>query len=501
VTDLVLSSSRVARSFEPLSLVNPVELPMTLSRSCGAGLLIFLIHFGYVSSTHAAEVTPPRSPEHYEHLAHEIFAELIGINSTHAVGSAKAAAALAARFKTAGFPDQDVFVGGPQPDKMNIVVRLHGRGKAKPVLFNAHLDVVEAIRETWSVEPFVLTEKDGFYYGRGTIDIKNEVAILATNLIRLKEENFKPDGDIILVFNTDEEAGGDANGVDWLLKEHRPLVDAALVINQDAGGGEAFNGELLWNTIQTAEKVYATYSLTAYGAGGHSSLPPRDNAILRLAQALTRLGNYQFPVRLSETTRGYLEAAAGRVGGERESAIRTLLRDPSNLNALELLRDTPIVNAQLHSTCPVTLFQGGQSESALPMRAKATIQCRLLPDENPTEVLATLARVIDDPQVEINVVWAPTPSATAAIDKVVFTKVAKVTDEMWPGIKVVPAMSAGASDNVYWRRAGLETFGVCGTFVDTTDIRAHGKDERVAVDAFYHSLEFSYRLMESLSTR
>jgi acetylornithine deacetylase/succinyl-diaminopimelate desuccinylase-like protein len=474
---------------------------MSLSRICRAGWLMFLSNCVFISMTQAAAFVPPRSPEHYEQMAHEIFAELVGTNSTHAVGSAKAAAALAARFKAAGFPDQDVFVGGPQPDKMNIVVRFHGRSKAKPVLFNAHLDVVEAIRETWSVEPFVLTEKDGFYYGRGTIDIKNEVAILATNLIRLKAEGFKPDGDIILVFNTDEEAGGDANGVDWLLKEQRPLVDAALVINHDAGGGEAFNGELLWNTIQTAEKVYATYSLTTYGAGGHSSLPPRDNAILRLAQALNRLGNYQFPVRLSETTRGYLQAVAGRVGPERAAAIRTLLSDPSSVNALELLRDTPIVNAQLHSTCPVTLFQGGQSESALPMRAKATIQCRLLPDENPTEVLATLTRVIDDPQVEINVVWAPTPSTTAAIDKVVFAKVAKVTDEMWPGIKVVPTMSSGASDNVYWRRAGLETFGVCGTFVDTTDIRAHGKDERVAVVAFYRSLEFSYRLMKSLSTR
>jgi acetylornithine deacetylase/succinyl-diaminopimelate desuccinylase-like protein len=360
--------------------------------------------------------------------------------------------------------------------------------------------VVEAIRETWSVDPFVLTEKDGFYYGRGTIDIKDEVAILAANLIRLKQEGFKPDGDIILAFNTDEEAGGDANGVDWLLKEHRPLVEAALVINHDAGGGEALNGELLWNTLQTAEKMYATYTLTAYGTGGHSSLPPRDNAIARVAQALTRLSAYQFPVRLSETTRGYLTAVAGRVGGERAAAIRAVLQNPSDPAALELLRDTPVVNAQLHSTCPVTLFQGGQSESALPIRAKATIQCRLLPDEKPAEVLATLNRVIDDPQIEIGVVWEPVPGATAGIDPAVFKKVEQVTDEMWPGLKVVPTMSSGASDNVYWRGAGLKTYGVSGTFTDTADIRAHGKDERVGVQAFYQSLEFSYLLMKSLST-
>src|ERR1700694_3221716 len=231
----------------------------------------------------------PRSPAQSDQLARALFAQLVGINTTHAKGSAEAAEALAARFKAAGFPDADVFVGGPRPDKMNVVVRLRGRGKGKPVLFNAHLDVVEAIRATWSVEPFELTEKDGFFYGRGTIDIKDEVAVLAANLIRLKQEGFKPSRDIILAFNADEEAGGDANGVEWLLKNQRALVDAGLVINHDAGNGEVLNGERLWNTIQTAEKVYATYSLTAYGTGGHSSLPPRDNAIFRLSRSLTRL--------------------------------------------------------------------------------------------------------------------------------------------------------------------------------------------------------------------
>jgi acetylornithine deacetylase/succinyl-diaminopimelate desuccinylase-like protein len=441
----------------------------------------------------------PRSPTQYDQLARAVFAQLVGMNTTHAKGSAEAAEALAARFKAAGFPDGDVFVGGPRPDKMNIVVRLHGRGKLKPVLFNAHLDVVEASRETWSVEPFELTEKDGFFYGRGTIDIKNEVAILAANLIRLKQEGFKPDRDIILVFNTDEEAGGDANGVDWLLKNQRALVDAGLVINHDAGNGEMLDGQRLWNTIQTAEKVYATYSLTAHGTGGHSSLPPRDNAIFRLARALTRLGDYQFPVQISETTRIYLEAVANRVGGERATAIRAVLKDPSDSAALDSLRDVPVINAQLHSTCPATVVQAGQSESALPIRAKATIQCRLLPGTNPDEAIATLRRVIDDPTIEIGVIWAPVASATAVLDKAVVAKVEKVTNEMWRGVKVVPVMSSGASDNVYWRGAGLPSFGVNGTFIDVSDVRYHGKDERVGVTAFYEGLEFSYRLMKALA--
>jgi acetylornithine deacetylase/succinyl-diaminopimelate desuccinylase-like protein len=441
----------------------------------------------------------PRSPAQYDQLARAVFAQLVGMNTTHAKGSAEAAEALAARFKAAGFADGDVFVGGPSPDKMNIVVRLRGHGKGKPVLFNAHLDVVEAIRETWSVEPFELTEKDGFFYGRGTIDIKDEVAVLTADLIRLKQEGFKPSRDIIVVFNTDEEAGGDANGVDWLLKNQHALVDAGLVINQDAGNGEALNGERLWNTIQTAEKVYATYSLTAYGTGGHSSLPPRDNAISRLAHALARLGDYQFPVQISETTRIYLEAVANRVGGERAAQIRAVLKDPTDSAAVDALRDVPVINAQLHSTCPATVEQGGQSESALPIRAKATIQCRLLPGSNPDEVMATLKRVINDPTIEIGVIWAPVASAPAVLDKAVVAKVEKVTNEMWPGVKVVPVMSAGASDNVYWRGGGLPSFGVSGTFVDVSDLRAHGKDERVGVNAFYESLEFSYRLMKVLA--
>jgi len=463
-------------------------------RTAAVGVLLSLL-----VAAPALAVPAPRSPAASEALAREIFAEIIGTNTTHAIGSAKAADALAARFLAGGFPAADVYVGGPRPDKMNIVVRLRGKGKGKPVLFNAHLDVVEAIRETWSLDPFVLTEKDGFFYGRGTVDVKNEVAILTANLIRLKKEGYTPDRDIILFFNTDEETGGDANGADWMLKEHRPLIEAGLVINHDAGKGQALHGEKLWNTIQTAEKVYATYSLTTAGAGGHSSLPPRDNAIARLARALAKLDAYQFPVRFSDTTRQYLEAASGRVGAETGAAARALLANPADVAALEKLRDAPVFNAQAHSTCPVTLVQGGQSESALPMRAKATIQFRLLPDENTDAVLATLRRVIDDPAVEVGVVTEPNPSPAATLDKAVVAKVEQITSEMWPGVKVVPVMSSGASDNVFFRRAGLPTFGVSGTFVEESDLRAHGRDERVGVNEFYESLEFSYRLIRSLA--
>jgi acetylornithine deacetylase/succinyl-diaminopimelate desuccinylase-like protein len=459
-----------------------------------AGLLC-----GAALAAAAPPAATPRSPAEYEQLARAVFAELVGLDTTHAVGSAKAAEALAARFRAAGFPAADVYVGGPKPDKQNVVVRLRGRGQGRPVLFNAHLDVVEAVRATWSVEPFALTERDGFFYGRGTVDVKNEVALLTANLLRLKREGYRPDRDVILFFNADEEAGGDANGVEWMLAEHPALIDAGLVINQDAGKGQSLDGARLWNTIQTAEKVYATYTLTTTGSGGHSSLPTRDNAIARLARALARLDAYQFPVRLSETTRRYLEAMRARVPAARAAAIDALLANPADAGALEVLRDAPVLNAQLHSTCPATLVAGGQSESALPMRAQATIQCRLLPDEQPDEVLAALKRIIADPTVEVAVLWAPVPSPAAALDPAVLSKVERVSGEMWPGLTVVPVMSSGASDNVYFRRAGLETFGVSGTVVDDADMRAHGRDERVGVAAFYESLEFSYRLIKALA--
>ncbi len=447
----------------------------------------------------AAPAATPRSPADSEALAREILAELVGLDTTHAVGSAKAAEALAARFRAAGFPAADVYVGGPKPDKMNIVVRLHGKGGGKPVLFNAHLDVVEAVRDTWTVEPFRLTEKDGYFYGRGTQDVKEEVAILSANLLRLKREGWTPDRDVILFFNADEEAGGDANGVEWMLANHRPLVDAGLVINQDAGHAHAQGGKVLWNSIQTSEKMYATYTLATTGSGGHSSLPTRDNAIGRLGRALARLDAYQFPVRLGETTRRYLEASRGHVPPDEAAAIDAILKNPADAAALERLREVPALNAQLHSTCPATLVQGGQSESALPMRAQATIQCRLLPDEPPAEVLATFRRLIDDPGVTIAVEWAPVPTPEARLDPAVVATVEKVTAGMWPGAGVVPVMSSGASDNVYFRGAGLETFGVSGTAIEEGDSRAHGRDERVGVAAFYESLEFSYRLIRALA--
>jgi len=462
-----------------------------------AALIALLLPLSVATSATASR---PASPSEYQQYARSTFADLVSIDTTHAKGSARAVEALVARFRAAGFADSDIWVGGPAADKMNIVVRLHGRGTRQPVLFNAHLDVVEAVRETWSVEPFQLTERDGWFYGRGSIDVKNEVAIITTNLIRLKQEGYVPDGDIIAFFNTDEEAGGDANGVEWMVAEHRDVINAGLVINDDAGKMLSLNGKPLWNTIQTSEKAYATYELVATGSGGHSSLPRRDNAIGRLARALTKLDAYQFPVRLGETSRGYLEAMQSRATSLESAAITRLLKNPADDAAMEALRDNPVINAQLHTTCPATLVSGGQSESALPMTAVATLQCRLLPDEKPEVMLATLRRVIDDPLITVKATWGPLSSPAESLDPAVTAIVERLTQEFWPTAGVVPFMSQGASDNVYFRRGGFRTFGISGTMFDEADMRQHGRDERVGVAAFYDSLEFNYRLMRALSS-
>ncbi len=452
-----------------------------------------------VSGTRADGLPHPASPPVDRAYAHDLLSDLISIDTTHAAGSAGAVALLEQRFRAAGFGDAEIWIGGPRPDKLNIVVRLKGRTAAPAVLFNAHLDVVEAVKQTWSVEPFKLTEKDGWYYGRGAIDVKNEVAIITTNLIRIKREGMIPERDVIAFFNTDEEAGGDANGVEWMVNEHRDIIDAGLVINDDAGKMLSLNGRPLWNTIQTSEKAYATYEVSATGLGGHSSLPRPDNAIARLSRALVRLDDYQFPVRIGETSRRYLLAMRERASSTEARAIDRILSNPNDSSALTVLRENPVLNAQLHSTCPMTLISGGQSESALPIRAVATLQCRLLPDEQPENVLATLAHVVDDASITIKSTWGPLASPAQPLDGRLMQLVERLTREFWDGAPVVPFMSQGASDNVYFRRAGFNTFGVSGTVFDEADMRQHGSDERIGVSAFYDSLEFNYQLMRGLA--
>lgn len=443
----------------------------------------------------AADVLPPAA---HQRLAREIFQQLIEIDTTPTYGSTPAAEALAARFRAAGFPEADVQVVGPKPIKQNVVVRYRGSGKRKPVLVIGHLDVVEAARDAWTVDPFKLTEKDGYFYGRGTSDMKDKVAAVAANLLRLKSEGYVPDRDLIVAFTADEEIGDD-NGPEWLLNNRGDLIDAEFVVNAESGRADMQNGRRTQLQIQTSEKIYATYQLTVNHRGGHSSVPERDNAIYRLAEGLGRLARHDFPMRLDETRRAFFENAAPRTEGQRGADMLAILRSPPDAEAVRRLTEVPHLNARMRTTCVATMLQAGHQENALPVRAQATVQCRLLPDEALEAVPQMLADVVADPQIEVSVTYAPHAAPASPVSPEITKTVGRIVKKMWPGVAVFPSMGVGASDNIYFRRAGIPTYGINGMFGDVDDVRAHGRDERIGVQQFYEGVEFNYRLLKALT--
>jgi acetylornithine deacetylase/succinyl-diaminopimelate desuccinylase-like protein len=448
-----------------------------------------------------AQTAAPRPPQKFEALARDILSELIAINSTHARGTTVAAKAVAARALAAGFPPADVAVLAPNdhPEAGNVVVRLRGRTSDRPVLYICHLDVVEARREDWTFDPFRLTEQEGWLYGRGTIDMKGQDAAVLASLIRLKQEGVAPAHDIIAAFTADEEAGGDANGVAWLVKEHRDLVNAALVVNPDGGEAALKQGRKLYIAVQTSEKMFLTFSLETTDKGGHSSRPTADNPIYRLASGLDRLAKLRFPVHLTETTRLYFERRAGIERGQSQSDMRAILRVPPEPGAVERLSSVVETNIQLRTTCTTTMIDGGHAENALPQRARATVQCRVIPGESVDSVAAAIRAAVADPKIVVSVLTPARPAPDSPPAPAILTMVEGVTHSMWPGVAVLPEMSPGASDSIYTRAAGLPSYGIDGMFDDLDDARAHGRDERIGATAFAEELEFTYRLMRAMS--
>ncbi|HEV7485062.1 MAG TPA: M20/M25/M40 family metallo-hydrolase [Thermoanaerobaculia bacterium] len=448
----------------------------------------------------SASAAPPPLDAKTKQLAFDIYKQLVEINTTNSVGNnTTAAEAMAARLKAAGFPAADVQVLTPaNPKKGNLVGRLHGTGKEKPLLLLAHLDVVEAKREDWSMDPFVLTEQDGYYYGRGTSDDKAMASIWIATLIRLKQENFVPNRDIIVALTSDEETGGEFNGVDWLLKEHRPLIDAAFALNE-GGSGRLKDGRRLYNGVGASEKVYVTFGLETHNKGGHSSAPRKDNAIYQLANGLVHLETYEFPVVLNEVTRTYFERMSKIEEGQTAADMKAVANGDAAAAAARL-SETPAYNNQLRTTCVATRLEGGHADNALPQMAKATVNCRVLPGESADAVRDTIANVLNDPGIEITWIDKPKPSAPSPLTPSVMKPIADVTNEFWPGTPVMPLMAAGASDGLYLRNAGIPTYGVSGLFGELTDSRAHGKDERVRIDSFYDSVQFLYVLVKRLAS-
>jgi acetylornithine deacetylase/succinyl-diaminopimelate desuccinylase-like protein len=438
-----------------------------------------------------------RSPD--ERAARALFAELIGINSTHDHGSTTLAArAVARRLVAAGFPANDVVIAGPHPARQNLVARLHGTGARPPILLLAHLDVVEARREDWSLDPFTLTEKDGYFYGRGTSDIKDMATIYAQTMIALKRDRVPLDRDVILALTADEE-GGDDNGVRWLLANRRPLIEAAYVINGDGGDPLERDGKVYARNVQASEKVYMDLRLEVHNPGGHSSLPVKDNAIYRLAAALTRVGAYEFPARLNEVTRAYFTRAAAAAPDTIAARMRMVGESGDTTAMRRLSAGSAWFNAVLRTTCVATRLEGGHAYNALPQLAAANVNCRMLPDERPEEVVETIRRLVADTAVQVTVFSEPKPSPPSPLVPEVLEPVDSITAAMWPGAAVVPSMETGATDGLFFRNAGIPVYGVSGVPLEEDDIRAHGQDERIRVDAFYQGLEFTMRLVRALA--
>lgn len=462
--------------------------PRFLSTALAIGLLASF-------SAAAAEVTP------HQKLGREIFRELIETDTKHSTGdTTRAAEALARRFREAGFPEADVQVIGPNPRNKNLVVRYRGTGAQPPVVLLAHLDVVEAKRGDWSLDPFKFTEQDGFFYGRGTSDNKDGAAALSAALLRLRQENFQPNRDLILALTAGEEAASDYNGVEWLLKNHRELVNGSVCLNADSGGVEKRHGKLRSYSVQAAEKVYLSFRLEAKSPGGHSSLPTKDNPIYRLADALGRLSRYEFPARLNEITRGYFEKMSAIETAETAADMKAVLANPPDPAALKRLSTMPVYNALLRTTATVTLIEGGHAEGALPQTARATVNCRLLPGESPKDVEEMLRRVLADDQIAMTVIEPPQASPASPLTPEILLAVERAKEKVWPGVAIVPVMETGATDGLFFRQSGIRTYGISGTAGDIDDIRAHGKDERVAVKDFHAGLEFEYQLIRAIAT-
>jgi acetylornithine deacetylase/succinyl-diaminopimelate desuccinylase-like protein len=434
-----------------------------------------------------------------DQLARDLFEQLININTDSTHGTTVAAEAVVARLKAAGFSERDIAVASGNPRKQNVVVRIHGSGARRPVLFLGHLDVVDARREDWSFDPFQFREADGWFYGRGTSDIKADDALLLANFIRLKQENYRPDRDLILALTADEETGDD-NGVAWLIKNRRELIDAGYALNCDAGGGEIKNGRRLLMSMQVAEKTYISFRLEVRNKGGHSSRPVKDNAIYHLSQGLARLAQFDFPVTLMEVTRAYFERMAALQPPQDAAAMkRVISTTPPDPDAVAQLAKSPYYNALLRTTCVATRLEAGHADNALPQLARATVNCRVLPAQTIAQVEKTLVEVLADDQIHVlKIELRDTVSPASPLNPEVVKTVEAVTRSMWPELPVVPVMETGATDSKYLRDAGIPAFGVTGIFADVDDNRAHGRDERVSVRAFYEAREFLYRLIKRL---
>ena len=431
-----------------------------------------------------------------------LYKELVETNTELSSGDCTLAASrMEARLKAAGYPDTDLhpFQAEGHPKEGGLVAVLRGSDpKAKAILLLAHIDVVEAKREDWARDPFTLVEENGYFYARGSSDDKASASIWTDTLVRLKQEGFKPRRDIKMALTCGEETSGAFNGAEYLATHERDLIDAAFALNEGAGGRLDASGKAIALNIEAGEKFPQDYRLEVTNPGGHSSRPSKDNAIYHLAFALTRISQYDFPLEFTDASKAYLVSMGPIVGGDMGAAMTALAKDPTDAKAAAVVETDPGYNGMLHTTCVATMLDAGHATNALPQRARANINCRIFPGTTAEAVRDTLAGLAADPQVKVTMMGARSQvtKAPPPLTPQIMGPIEKVAGQIWPGVPIIPVLTAGATDGAFLSPVGIPTYGVTGIFGDPDGNGVHGLNERIRVSSLYNGRDFLYGIVK-----
>jgi acetylornithine deacetylase/succinyl-diaminopimelate desuccinylase-like protein len=425
----------------------------------------------------------------------EIYEEMVEIDSSPTTGSCtKVVEAAEKRLKAAGYSagDLQMIIPPGKPDDGNIVATLRAQNPAKKgILLMGHIDVVDARREDWERDPFTLFEENGFFYGRGTADMKGQAAVWLDLMIRLKQErNFRPSRNIVMALTCGEETSNRVNGIDYILQNHRNLFDVSFALNEGAGGLLSDAAKPMVLQVQAGEKIHQVYTLEVANAGGHSSRPVPDNAIYRLMQATEKVSKLSFPVQVTPVNREYFRITGPLLGGEIGAAMTAVAKDPDDQKALAVLLNDPTYNASLHTTCVATQLEAGHAPNALPQRALTTLSCRVMQGTTPEQVKETLEKTVNDPQVKVEIVRRRDGSSAPPLTEEIMKPIRDAAKKMWPGAPVAPLMIAGATDGRFLMNAGIPTYGLSGMFSVAGENNAHGLNEKIRVKSLYEGRDF-----------
>lgn len=485
-TDLTASCMRGCQKPEARFYEAAISLGDDMRAILGATAALALLATG-ASAQQQTQVRPDQQ------AFRAIYEELVEIDTSQASGSCtRAANAMAAHLRAAGFSESDVQVIVPEgaPEDGNVVAVIHGTTRNRGMLLLAHIDVVDARREDWERDPYTLIEENGFFYGRGSADDKAMAAVWVDLMVRLKRENIRPRRDIRMALTCGEETSTRTNGVDYLLQHHREWLQASFALNEGAGGMLAEDGRYIALNVQAGEKIHQVYTLEVTNPGGHSSRPRPDNAIYQLSRALERLSAYQFPVELNPVTRAYFERMAPIVGGEMGQHMAALARNPADPAEQAAVASDPSNNSIMRTTCVATMLEAGHAANALPQRARATLSCRVLQGHTPEEVQAALQAAVGDPDVHVEIVRRRDGSQAPQLTRQIMGPIEHAAARMWPGTPIIPTMTPGATDGRYLNTAGIPTYGVSGMFSTPGETNAHGLNEKIRVRSLYEGRDF-----------